>query len=66
MSMEQLLQEIKKKAREITLQKIQQCKRDVNVLLVYILSDLYALEALIEEYLKALNEIRLKAMEKEK
>jgi len=62
--MEQLLQQIKQKAHEITLQKIQQCKRDVNVLLIYILSDLYSLEVLIEEYLKTLNEIRLKTMSK--
>jgi len=62
--MEELLNQIKHKAREITMQKIQQCKRDVNVLLIYILSDLYSLEVLIEEYLKALNEIRLKTMEK--
>jgi len=63
--MEELLQQIRQKAREITLQKVSQCKRDVNILLIYILSDLYALEALVEEYLKALDEIRSKTMSKE-
>jgi len=57
MSLEELLQKIRDKAIILTDKKIKDAKNDVTMLLVMILSEVYSLEYLIEEYLRTLDRL---------
>jgi len=57
MSLEDLLQKIRDKAIMLTDKKIRDAKNDVTMLLVMILSEVYSLEYLIEEYLRTLDRL---------
>ena len=57
MSLEELLQKIRDKAVMLTDKKIRDAKNDVTMMLVMILSEVYSLEYLIEEYLRTLDRL---------
>jgi len=57
MSLEDLLARIREKAIVLTEKKIKDAKNDVTMMLVMILSEIYSLEFLIEEYLRTLERL---------
>jgi len=53
----ELLEKIRKEAREKTLERLKKTGRDVNLMFFTIIAEVYSMETLIEELLKALNEL---------
>jgi len=54
----ELLERIRREARQRTRERIRGHGRDVNVLLFLLISEVYSLETLLEELLTALDELR--------
>jgi len=66
MSVEKLLEKMKREARQLTLQRLSKVGRNVNILLFTLISEIYSLETIMEELLLALEELYKKAPEIEK
>jgi len=63
---QKLLERIRKEARQRTLERIGKVGRDVNIIFFTIISEIYSLEALLEELLLTLDELNKKFNKKQK
>jgi len=63
---QKLLERIRKEARQRTLERISKAGRNVNIIFFTIISEIYSLEALLEELLLTLDELNKKFNKKQK